>query len=61
MMVMRYDVERFILSVMPVLMAAFCILVISLFCPDKWIQILMEIPVWIAVIWWMWIESRDMR
>lgn len=56
---MRYDIERFLMAIMPLLIAAFCILLISALCDIKWMQVLLEIPIWSALVWWMWIDSRE--
>jgi hypothetical protein len=56
---MRYDIERFILAVMPLILAAFCILAISIICENRWVLVLLQIPVWVAVIWWMWMDARE--
>ena len=55
---MRYDIERFLLAVMPLIIAMFCVTVISLLCDNRWIQVLLEIPVWASLTWWMWMNSR---
>ena len=56
---MRYDLERFIMAIMPLIIAMFCILVVSALCETRWLQIFLEIPVWAALIWWMWVDNRS--
>lgn len=53
------DVERFILSAMPLFFAMFCVTVISLLGDSAFIRVLLEIPVWAALLWWMWIGSKS--
>lgn len=55
---MRFDIERFIISVMPLIIAMFCITVISILGDNAFIRILLEIPVWGVLLWWMWMEPR---
>lgn len=56
---MRYDIERFILAVMPLIFAAFCIFTMSIICENRWVLVFLQIPVWAAVIWWMWMDTRE--
>lgn len=43
---------QFLFTAMPVIIAAFFTVSLTLICPWKWVTALVQIPVWVALIWW---------
>lgn len=50
---MNEDTKTFIFSALPVVIAAFFTIAITLICDSKWITALVQVPVWLAIIWWV--------
>ena len=57
-MMVSEEVKKFLFTVMPILISAFTILSITLICNHKWLTALIQIPVWLALIWWLYMKEE---
>lgn len=44
--------EGYILQMVPLFIACFSIICITLLCPQRWLIVLLELPIWIVLFWW---------
>ena len=49
---MKDETKSFLFTAMPVIIAAFFTIALTLICPWTWVTALVQIPVWAALIWW---------
>ena len=49
---MREDTKVFIFTTLPVMIACFFTVALTLICTARWLTALVQIPVWGALIWW---------
>ena len=56
---MKAYTEIYLLSALPLIISMFCIVVITALCDSKWINILLQAPVWGILLWWMWVKEED--
>lgn len=40
------------LTALPIVLAGFLIICLTLICPWRWVTALVQIPVWVALVWW---------
>ena len=52
------DFKKYLFQVMPILISAFTILSITLISNHKWLTALVQIPIWIALIWWLYAKEN---
>ena len=50
---MNEDTRNFIFTALPIMIACFFTIAITLICDNKWITALVQIPVWGALVWWV--------
>ena len=50
---MKEDTKTFIFTALPVIIAAFFTIAVTLISENKWITALVQIPAWLALIWWV--------
>ena len=50
---MNEETRTFLFTALPVMIAAFFTIALTLICPTRWITALVQIPVWGALIWWV--------
>lgn len=50
---MNDDTEIFIFTALPIIIAAFFTIALTLICDSRWITALVQVPVWIALVWWV--------
>ncbi len=51
-------IKKFIFDVMPILVAMFCIVTVTLLSPLKWVTALIQLPVWFGLIWWLYVKEE---
>lgn len=44
--------EGYILQMVPLFIACFSMICITLLCPQRWLIVLLELPIWIVLFWW---------
>ena len=50
---MNAETRQFIFTALPVMIACFFTIALTLICPWRWVTALVQIPVWGALIWWV--------
>jgi len=50
---MNEDLRTFLFTALPVMIAAFFTIALTLICETRWITALVQIPVWGALVWWV--------
>lgn len=50
---MKDDTRIFLFTAMPVIIACFFTVSLTLICEVRWITALVQIPVWGALVWWV--------
>ena len=54
----REIIKKFIFDVMPILVAMFCIVTVTLLSPLRWVTAIIQMPVWIGLIWWLYVKEE---
>lgn len=50
---MNDETRTFLFTALPVMIAAFFTIALTLICEARWVTALVQIPVWGALIWWV--------
>ena len=50
---MKDDTRIFLFTALPVMIACFFTIALTLICEVRWITALVQIPVWGALVWWV--------
>ena len=50
---MNDDLRTFLFTAMPVMIACFFTIALTLICTTRWVTALVQIPVWGALLWWV--------
>ena len=48
----------YLVQVMPILISAFTIVAITMISPNKWLTAGIQIPIWLALIWWFYAKEN---
>jgi hypothetical protein len=52
------NIKQYVFAVMPVLITAFFVISLTLICETRWLIALIQIPAWIALIWWLYMAKQ---
>lgn len=52
------NVKQYVFAVMPILITAFFIISLTLICEKRWLIALIQIPAWIALVWWLYMAKE---
>lgn len=55
---LKLTLKEFAYTGVPVFIAMFCIIVFTALSPWRWVTILLQIPVWIILLWWMYAKEN---
>lgn len=56
---MKMETKQYIFAVMPILVMAFFVISLTLLCDNKWIVAIVQIPAWIALVWWLYMAKEN--
>ena len=56
---MEKELKDYIFAVMPIIVTAFFVIVVTLISPNKWLTAVLQIPAWIALIWWLYMAKEN--
>jgi len=56
---MKGDIKEYIFTVMPVLVTAFFVISLTLICETRWLIALIQLPAWIALVWWLYMAQSE--
>lgn len=43
---------RYLLQMVPVMLACFAITCLIVLCPSKWVAVVLTAPIWAIIFWW---------
>lgn len=49
---------EFIYMTLPVMITCFFVIVITAICEQRWLIILVQLPAWIALLWWLYMTKE---
>lgn len=44
--------QGYLLQMVPLAIACFSIICITLLCPYKWLMVVLQCPIWLIIFWW---------
>ena len=56
---MKKEIKDYIFAVMPIIVTAFFIIVVTLISPNKWLTAALQIPAWFALVWWLYMAKEN--
>ena len=56
---MKKEYKDYIFAVMPIIVTAFFVIVVTLISPNKWLTAALQIPAWAALIWWLYMAKEN--
>ena len=56
---MSKELKNYIFAVMPIIVMAFFVIVVTLISPNKWLTAAIQIPAWIALVWWLYMAKEN--
>ena len=54
----KRKIIEFIYMTLPVMITCFFIVVLTAICEQRWLIILVQLPAWIALLWWLYMTKE---
>ena len=54
----KHKIIEFIYMTLPVMITCFFVIVITAICEQRWLIILVQLPAWVALLWWLYMTKE---
>lgn len=54
----KAKIIEFLYMTLPVMITCFFVIVITAICEQRWLIIVVQLPAWIALLWWLYMTKE---